>query len=160
MYNTKKVESFQNDLPIFYAIYNISAMKMHQLHEQIGSKLIGVFTDTIVVEGDINKIECNKHIIDFDIKVIILQYRRTQISKILRYRSFNFDIEAPRYRRFFYVDVSNHTRMSKFCISISKIFLYRRTSISKIFRDRSEAIFDVDFFRQFAWARLVQGCGV
>ena len=46
-----------------YTIYNISAMKMHQLHEQIGGKLIGVFTDTIVVEGDINKIECNKHII-------------------------------------------------------------------------------------------------
>jgi hypothetical protein len=63
MYNTKKVKSFQNDLPIFYAIYNISAMKMHQLHEQIGGKLIGVFTDTIVVEGDINKVSCNKHII-------------------------------------------------------------------------------------------------
>ncbi len=33
------------------------------MHEQISGKLIGVFTDTIVVEGDINKIECNKHII-------------------------------------------------------------------------------------------------
>ncbi len=60
MYNTKKVKSFQNDLPIFYAIYNISALKMHQLYEQIWGKLIGVFTDTIVVKGGINKIQCNK----------------------------------------------------------------------------------------------------
>jgi len=63
MYHTKKVKSFQNDLPVFYAIYNISAMKMHQLYEQVSGKLIGVFTDTLVVEGDVNKIECNKHII-------------------------------------------------------------------------------------------------
>ncbi len=38
-------------------------MKMHQLHEQISGTLIGVFTDTIVVEGETNKIECNKHVI-------------------------------------------------------------------------------------------------
>jgi hypothetical protein len=36
---------------------------MHQLHEQIGGKLIGIYTDTIVVDGDINKVSCNKHII-------------------------------------------------------------------------------------------------
>jgi hypothetical protein len=36
---------------------------MHQLHEQTGGKLIGVFTDTIVVEGDINKVSCSKTII-------------------------------------------------------------------------------------------------
>ncbi len=59
----KHIKSFQNDLPIFYAIYNICAMKMHRLHEQISGKLIVVFTDTIVVEGNINKIECNKHIL-------------------------------------------------------------------------------------------------
>ena len=31
MYNTKKVKSFQNDLPIFYAIYNISSELNHDL---------------------------------------------------------------------------------------------------------------------------------
>ncbi len=46
MYNMKQVKSFQTDLPIFYYIYNISAMKMHQLYEQVSKKLIGVFTDT------------------------------------------------------------------------------------------------------------------
>jgi hypothetical protein len=56
LYNTEKVKSFQNDLLIFYAIYNISAMKMHQLHGQIGGELIGVFTDSIVVEGDIKRL--------------------------------------------------------------------------------------------------------
>ena len=59
----KQVKSFQNDLPIFYAIYNISAMKMHQLYRKIGGSLVGVFTDTIIVEGKINKVECNKSII-------------------------------------------------------------------------------------------------
>ena len=59
----KHVKSFQNDLPIFYAIYNISAMKMHQLHRRISGTLIGVFTYTILVEGTINKVECNKSII-------------------------------------------------------------------------------------------------
>ena len=63
LYNMKQVKSFQNDLPIFYAIYNISAMKMHQLHRKIGGSLVGVFTDTIIVEGNINKVACNKHII-------------------------------------------------------------------------------------------------
>ncbi len=57
MYNTKQVKSFQNDLPFFYAIHNISALKMHQLHERISGKLIGVLTDTIVVEGNINNID-------------------------------------------------------------------------------------------------------
>ena len=38
-------------------------MKMHQLYEKIGSSLIGVFTDTIVVENSINKVECNNDII-------------------------------------------------------------------------------------------------
>ena len=54
LYNMQQVKSFQNDLPIFYAIYNISAMKMHQLHNKIGGSLVGVFTDTIIVEGNIN----------------------------------------------------------------------------------------------------------
>ena len=55
MYNMKQVKSFQNDLPMFYGIYNISAMKMHQLYEKIGCSFIGVFTDTIIVAGNVNK---------------------------------------------------------------------------------------------------------
>ncbi len=37
VYNDKRIKSFQNDLPtFFYRIYNISAMKMHQMATQIG----------------------------------------------------------------------------------------------------------------------------
>ena len=31
VYNNKKIKSFQNYLPFFYKIYNVSAMKMHQM---------------------------------------------------------------------------------------------------------------------------------
>ena len=63
LYDMKQVKHFQNDLPIFYKIYNVSAMKMYLLHKKIGGSLVGVFTDTIVTEGYINKIEYNKDII-------------------------------------------------------------------------------------------------
>ena len=56
----KQVKHFQNDLPIFYKIYNVSAMKMYLLHKKLGGSLVGVFTDTIVTEGNINKIEYNE----------------------------------------------------------------------------------------------------
>ena len=60
VYNDKRVKSFQNYLPFFYRIYNISAMKMHQMATQIGGIVRGVFTDTIIFEGDINKPKFNK----------------------------------------------------------------------------------------------------
>ena len=63
VYNDKKIKSFQNYLPFFYRIYNISAMKMHQMATKIGGTVRGVFTDTIIFEGDINKPTCNKDII-------------------------------------------------------------------------------------------------
>ncbi len=44
---------------------------MHQVHEQIGGKLIGVFTDTIVVEGDINKVSCDKILLVESEKLIL-----------------------------------------------------------------------------------------
>ncbi len=38
-------------------------MKMHQMATQIGGIVLGVFTDTIIFEGDINKLTCSKDII-------------------------------------------------------------------------------------------------
>jgi hypothetical protein len=63
VYNNKRVKSFQNYLPFFYKIYNVSAMKMHQMATKIGGIVRGVFTDTIIFEGNINKPKCNKDII-------------------------------------------------------------------------------------------------
>jgi len=63
VYNDKKVKSFQNYLPFFYKIYNLSAMKMHQMATKIGGIVRGVFTDTIIFEGDIIKPKCNEDII-------------------------------------------------------------------------------------------------
>ncbi len=48
VYNDKRVKSFQNYLPLFYRIYNISAMKMYQMATKIGGTVRGVFTDTII----------------------------------------------------------------------------------------------------------------
>ena len=31
VYDDKRVKSFQNYLPLFYKVYNVSAMKMHQM---------------------------------------------------------------------------------------------------------------------------------
>jgi beta-galactosidase beta subunit len=36
---------------------------MHQMATQIGGIVRGVFTDTIIFEGDINKPKCNKSVI-------------------------------------------------------------------------------------------------
>jgi hypothetical protein len=57
------VNFFQNHLPFFNKIYNISAMKMHQMATKIGWVVRGVFTDTIIFEGKINEPKCNKDII-------------------------------------------------------------------------------------------------
>ncbi len=59
----KKVKVFQNYLPFFYKIYNVSAMKMHQMSTKTGGIVRGVFTDTIIFEGKINKPKCNKNVI-------------------------------------------------------------------------------------------------
>jgi hypothetical protein len=63
VYNDKRVKSFQNYLPFFYKIYNVSAMKMHKMATKIGGIVRGVFTDTIIFEGKINKPKCNKDVI-------------------------------------------------------------------------------------------------
>jgi hypothetical protein len=38
-------------------------MKMHQMATKIGGIVRGVFTDTIILEGKINKLKCNKNVI-------------------------------------------------------------------------------------------------
>jgi hypothetical protein len=57
LYDNSKIHMFQNDLPLFYKIYNISAIKMHQMSAQIGAKVRGIFTDTIIFEGPINEVK-------------------------------------------------------------------------------------------------------
>jgi hypothetical protein len=57
VYNDKRVKSFQSYLPLFYRVYNISAMKMHQMATQIGGTVRCVFTDTIIFEGEINRLK-------------------------------------------------------------------------------------------------------
>jgi hypothetical protein len=63
VYDDKQMKLFNNYLPLFYKIYNVSAVKMHQMSQIIGGKVRGVFTDTIIFEGKINKPECNSTII-------------------------------------------------------------------------------------------------
>ena len=59
VYNNKKIKVFQNYLPFFYKIYNVSAMKMHKMATKIGGIVRSVFTDTIIFEGKIEKPKCN-----------------------------------------------------------------------------------------------------
>jgi hypothetical protein len=63
VYNNKKVLVFQNYLPFFYKIYNVSAMKIQQMATKMGGIVRGGFTDTIFFEGKINKSECNYDVI-------------------------------------------------------------------------------------------------
>ena len=55
VYNMKRNKHYQNTLPFFYKIYNISAMKMHQLAQHVGGCVKAIFTDTIIVENPKNK---------------------------------------------------------------------------------------------------------
>ena len=63
VYDDKRVKSFKNSLPLFYKVYNVSAMKMHQMTKLIGGTVRAVFTDTIIFEGKINQPKCNTNII-------------------------------------------------------------------------------------------------
>jgi hypothetical protein len=51
VYNIKRNKHYQNTLPFFYEIYNVSAMKMHQLAQHVGGCVKAIFTDTIIVEN-------------------------------------------------------------------------------------------------------------
>ncbi len=61
LYNDKRVKSFQNNLPFFCRISNVSAMKIHQMTAQIGGVVRGVFIVAIIFEGDVKKSECKKN---------------------------------------------------------------------------------------------------
>jgi hypothetical protein len=62
VYNNNKVKVFHNDIPFFYKIYNVPAMKMHQMATKIVGIVCGVLTDTIVLEGKLSKPKCNKDV--------------------------------------------------------------------------------------------------
>ena len=59
LYDENKVKFFNNSLPFFYKIYNISAIKIHQLSQKLGGKVRGVFTDTIVIENPTTVPKCD-----------------------------------------------------------------------------------------------------
>ena len=46
----KRNKHYQNNLRFFYKIYNVSAIKMHQLAQHVGGCVRCIFTDTIIVE--------------------------------------------------------------------------------------------------------------
>jgi len=51
VYNMKRNKHYQNTLPFFYKIYNVSAVKMHKLAQHVGGCVRGIFTDTIIVQN-------------------------------------------------------------------------------------------------------------
>ena len=63
VFNNSRVHHFHNSLPIFYKVYNMSAIKMHQMASQVGGIVRGVFTDTIIFENAVNKPYCDASII-------------------------------------------------------------------------------------------------
>ncbi len=71
----KRNKHYQNTLPFFYKIYNVSAMKMNQLAQHVGGCVRGIFTDTIIVENPERK------------TIFINRNRRCQIFKNFRIRS-------------------------------------------------------------------------
>ena len=62
VYNDTQQKMFNNALPFFYKVYNLSAMKMYQMAQKIGGVVRGIFTDTIIFQGDINEPELSKEI--------------------------------------------------------------------------------------------------
>ncbi len=63
LYNNKRVKHLFNSLPLFYKIYNVSAMKMYQMAQKVGGTVRGIFTDTIIFEGAITKPACDASVI-------------------------------------------------------------------------------------------------
>ena len=63
VFNNNRVNLFHNNLPIFYKIYNMSALKMHKMARKIGGIVRGIFTDTIIFESALNKPYCDASVI-------------------------------------------------------------------------------------------------
>jgi hypothetical protein len=62
VYNDAQQKMFNNALPFFYKVYNLSAMKMYQMAQKVGGIVRGIFTDTIIFQGDIKEPELSKEI--------------------------------------------------------------------------------------------------
>ena len=106
MYDMQKVKHFQNDLPIFYKIYNVSALKMYRLYKKLGGKLLGVFTDTVICEGKVNKIEYNKDIIG--------GIRETNVKEFTQL--MNKDARSKKYK----LEKMKLTNIDKYDIKLNK----------------------------------------
>ena len=59
----KRNKHYQNTLPFFYKIYNVSAMKMHQLAQHVGGCVRGIFTDTLIISNPERVPEFNTDVI-------------------------------------------------------------------------------------------------
>jgi hypothetical protein len=92
VYNNKRVNFHFNDLSLFYSVYNISNIKLHQLAEQIGGVVRGIFTDTLIIENPVN-------IPKFDSKTIG-GIRKTEVKP---YDGFHLLDTTPRTTKFSYI---------------------------------------------------------
>ncbi len=68
-------------------------MKMHRMATKIGGVVCGVFTDTIIFEGDIKKPKCNKDIIGGIRETAIKDFTKCTDTKP---RSNNYMDECPK----------------------------------------------------------------
>jgi energy-coupling factor transporter ATP-binding protein EcfA2 len=63
VFNMKRNKHCQNTLPFFHKIYNLSAMKMHQLAQRVGGCVKAIFTDTLIISNPEHIPEFNSDII-------------------------------------------------------------------------------------------------
>jgi hypothetical protein len=92
IYNTKEVKQFQNALPFFYKIYNVSAVKMHKMATLVGGIVRGIFTDTIVFENAVSVPHCDPTVIGGIRKTKVKEF--TRVSG-LQARKMKYTYKAP-----------------------------------------------------------------
>ena len=63
VFNMKRNKHCQNNLPFFYKIYNVSAVKMHKLAQHVGGCVRGIFTDTLIISNPERVPEFNTDVI-------------------------------------------------------------------------------------------------
>jgi hypothetical protein len=93
LYNNKRVKHLYNSLPLFYKIYNVSAMKMYQMAQKIDGTVRGIFTDTIIFEGEIKKPVCDASIIGGIRKSTLKSFTRLMDTQP-RNKSYIHNVEA------------------------------------------------------------------
>ena len=62
VYNMKRNKHVHNALPFFYKIYNLSALKMHEMQNIVEGTILGIFTDTIIFKDAKNTPVLSKEI--------------------------------------------------------------------------------------------------